>query len=223
LTRRRKLAPLLAVLLVAAAAPGEAAADPALRALERQPCPPRYLAGGLKYPYTPEDVVLAREQSLFRITDQYFELAPPIDWSQAGTGSQTFRFALAQLTWTQILLEAYEGGDGGALVQARDILLDFARNQRYGAPGTAPWAWGTKRTGDRATVLSYMARAGTCAGILTRGDQKALLRAIEEHGDFLLAHVGPTNHALFDGFALGVIAEQVPRTRPATTTRSRAC
>jgi hypothetical protein len=208
--RWRCLAPLLVLAALIAAAPASAAGGAALRALERQPCPPRYLPGGLKYPYQPEDVVRAREQAEFRITDQYFELVPPIDWRQVGSDSQTFRFALTQLTWTQILLEAYLAGDDGALAQARHILVDFARNQRYEKPGTAPWAWGTKRTGDRATVLSYMVRAGTCEGILTNGDQKALLRAIEEHGDFMLAHVGPTNHALFDGFALGVIAEQVP-------------
>jgi hypothetical protein len=217
---RKWASPLIATVLLAGVPDAAAAED--TRALERQPCSPRYLPGGLKYPYEPEDVPLAREQSLFRITDEYFELKPPIDWRQPGTDSQTFRFALSQLTWTQILFDAYQAGDEGALAQARDILVDFARNQRLGRAGTAPWAWGTKRTGDRATLLAYLARAGTCAGILSRGEQRALLRAIAEHGSFMLKNRGATNHGVFDGFALGVIAEQAPFMKHARSWRREA-
>jgi len=206
----------LALLGAAQLAPTADAVGPrTLKKLRQAPCPPDYRPGGIKAEYSAADIDDALDDDRYHVAvDQRPVLVPPIDWHQDPIGSQTFRNALHALNWTQVLFAGYlERGQADqerALNKATAIFLDWIRNNPRNGPATAEEAWGTKRAGDRLTLITYLARVATCEGTISRSVAGELLDSAADHALYIERHRSSNNHGLFDAYALAVAAENLP-------------
>ena len=190
------------------APPGAAAASP--RGLAEAPCPPVYRV--LHAEDHPAGELAAARQGRFTIAGSTQRLVPPVDWGRDPLHSRAYQGSLHNLTWLDLLFSAYRGGDGAALAQARDLVLDWiGGNPRPPGGSEAPKAWFDKVAADRAPYIAFLARAGTCEGLLSGAEARLLLASLREHARYL-AHPRPyaaTNHGLFVDFGLVALARQL--------------
>jgi hypothetical protein len=208
---------LMAALAAIAPPPAQAVSQRSLKALRQAPCPPEYLPGGSERTYSAADREDALENDRYRIVaDWYAVLKPPnIDWNQDPHNSQSWRNSLAELNWIKILYAIYLESPSAserrlALEKARDLVLDWIRNQPRGGPTTSPSAWRTKSTGDRLAQFAYLARAASCEDLLTVAESSEILDAADAHGRWTKNHRVPNNHGLFDSFGLVAASQQLP-------------
>src|SRR5262245_38128379 len=162
--RARALAPLAALALIATgcgSGGGSTVPPPkatkslvaSWHALERSPCPAPYLAITRKTNYAQRELAKA-ESGTFSIRGHPTKLVPPIDWTTDPYHSKSYRGVLAGLKWLDALIYAYQHGDKHALVQARNIALDWVgHNPRHHPPTDKSWE--NKIIGDRAPYLAY--------------------------------------------------------------------
>lgn len=159
---------------------------------------------------TPEEIDAARNGD-FSILGKPVHLEPPVDWGQDPYGSSLWRKRLHMWIWMDVLLYAYStSGDVDALVQARELALDWVRSNPRPAEPNLPW--GDKRTGDRAGYLAYLTRAAACEDRLTDGDAERLLSSARDHGTYLAdpANYSPNNHGLFADAGLLLLTDYLP-------------
>jgi hypothetical protein len=180
-----------------------------IAALKAAPCPSTDFVLR-RASYSDAEVAAARSGS-FHVFGEYprRELVPPVDWKQDPHRDRSWTHYLHAFSWIDPLVYAYAiDGDAGAVGQARDLLLDWIQQNPRGAPGTSPWAWNDKGSGDRAPFLAYFTRAAACEGMLTNGQASTLIDATLDHAEFLMlpenhpAH----NHALFVDLGLAGLA-----------------
>jgi Heparinase II/III-like protein/Heparinase II/III N-terminus len=183
----------------------------ALGQLHRAGCPPYRVI--TKQKYSSEERQAARR---WRFTVFHFKtrLKPPINWEQDPYGSRSYRQNLHGLTWIDTLLYAYrQTGDEAALRQARDIALDWIKNnpQRF-RPGRKGFAWHPKSSSDRATYLGYITRTAGCKGLLNTKQARILVRSLNSHGKYLAnsAEHQPSNFGLFQDLALLLVSQYLP-------------
>jgi hypothetical protein len=194
-----------------------------LKGLRQAECPPDYRPGGIKAEYSQADIEDALEDERYLIAAGVRVVIPTpppsVDWHQDPINSQTFRNGLASLNWTQVLFAAYlEGGQAQqeqALEQAAALIIDWIQTQQRGGPTTTEEAWGSKRAGDRLTLISYLARIGTCERdssgdrLLSKAEAAILLDSVVDHARYIERHRSSNNHGLFDAYALAVAAENL--------------
>jgi hypothetical protein len=147
----------------------------------------------------------------FNILGKEKRLKPPINWGNSSFPSGTRRRWLQKVDWLDVLFYRYTvNGDVGALAQARDIVLDWARADRGGRQGSD--AWLNKVAGDRAGYFGYLARAAACRGLLTRKSATSLIGTLRKHGAFLAnpRNYSTSNHGLFVDNALVLLAYYLP-------------
>jgi hypothetical protein len=185
-------------------------ADGEVEALVAAPCPPRYEV--LRGATHPDAVVAAAKRGRFAINNERVTLRPPIDWNYNPIEARSFAHTLFKFQWIDPLLDAYRSrGDVGALRQARDLVLDFARaNPPEGEP-VHENIWDDKRTGDRGPYLAFVLRAAECEGLLDDAERELLLKLMVRHANTLTDPDGykPTNHGLFVDLGLTLLARQL--------------
>lgn len=202
-----RVAGFLALAAAALPAPATAIGPKAVGELQRSSCP--------EYQQVYEEVYSDREQAdalegEFSLLGRPTVLRPPVDWEQDPHDSQAWRSQLLNLHWLDVLFYAYRAnGSIPALKQARDLALDFARQNRRSGTGLV---WRDKLVGDRPGPLAYAARAAACEDLLSDEKARRLLESIETHGKFLYEDVNykPTNHGLFQDLGLILAAKYLP-------------
>jgi hypothetical protein len=183
----------------------------ALGQLHRAGCPPYRVI--TKQKYSSEERQAARR---WRFTVFHFKtrLKPPINWEQDPYGSRSYRQNLHGLTWIDTLLYAYrQTGDEATLRQARDIALDWIKNNpRRFRPGRKGFAWHPKSSSDRATYLGYITRTAGCKGLLNTKQARILVRSLNSHAKYLAnsAEHQPSNFGLFQDLALLLVSQYLP-------------
>src|SRR4051794_3831172 len=217
--RVRALAPLAVLSLIVAgcgSGGGSTVAPPkatksllaSWHALQAAQCPAPYLAITRKTNYSHSELAKA-ENGTFSIKGHPTKLVAPIDWSMDPFNSKSYRGVLAGMKWIDALIYAYRQGDRAALVQARDIALDWvAHNPRHHPPTDKSWE--NKIIGDRAPYLAYITRAAACAHMLTRQQALTLIQSLREHGRALTERklYVPSNHGLFMDYGLEALAKE---------------
>lgn len=158
----------------------------------------------------------------FKVAGREVRAEVPIDWERDPFASENWRQRFVMLTWLEPLYAAYaREGDVRALERALAVALDFAR-QHARAPARPDLIWERKRTGIRAEVLAYLARAGACEGVLARRSATRLLDSAREHGRFLeRSEAGVENHSLVAAMGLVKLADVLPFLRQAREWRER--
>jgi hypothetical protein len=192
---------------VASPAPAGAVSDRAVAALRAEDCP-TYEA--IYQDEHPERLAAAREGQFTVWRGLTARLVPPVDWDQDPYGSHSFQTTLHSMRWIDVLLSEYaESGDIGALVQARDLVIDWVKENPRAAPETNTWnLWST---GIRAAYLVYVARAASCEGVLSGNHARRLLDAANDHGRHLLNTPRPsTNYALYSSLGGRLVADYLP-------------
>ena len=192
-----------------------------LKKLRQAPCPPDYRPGGIKAEYSSAEIDDALDDDRYDVAvGQRPVLTPPVDWTQDPIGSQTFRNALHALNWTQVLFAAHlERGPAQqelALEKATALFLDWIAANPRGDDTVPESAWGTKRAGDRLTLITYLARSRPAKQTLSAlAGGAELLDAAADHALYIERHRSSNNHGLFDAYALAVAAENLPFMRQA--------
>ncbi len=147
----------------------------------------------------------------FKIHGHLRHLGSPINWSQDPYRSRAFRSALASLKWMGVLIAKSKHGSRRALVEARNIALDWIRhNPRRHPPSDKSWF--NKVIGDRAPTLAYIARASKCRGLLSAQQARIFVRSLNQHGHALAdpdVYI-ETNHGLFMDYGLFAMAREAP-------------
>lgn len=174
------------------------------RALTAAPCPPQTSVHpdtvGEPDTVSSQDLAAARS-GRFRVHGPGLtRLEVPVNWHQNPLGAGIYRHFLHKLQFLWPLLRAYaESGDLAALLQAKDLAIDWVHQNPRGGPDTAPDAWVDKTSGDRVPFLSYVIRAAACEGLLTPSEQHQFLASVRDHGRFLSDpdNYTPNNHGLF--------------------------
>jgi hypothetical protein len=177
-------------------------------ALGRAPCPAPYLAVHRKHNY-PASKLARAKRGVFLIKGHPTKLVPPIDWSMDPYNSKSYRRILAGLEWLDPLIYAYRHGDRKALVQARNVVLDWVQhNPRHHPPSDKSWE--NKVIGDRAPYIAYVTRAAACAHLLSREQGLVLIRSLRQHGRALTERklYVPSNHGLFMDYGLEALAKE---------------
>ncbi len=192
-----------------AAAPGPASAG-TVTALRGASCPADYdvLKVGK---YSRQEIADARK-GLFHVHKTTRRLVPRVNWRQDPYHSLAFQADLQDLNWTAVLFYAYRNnGDVGALAQARDLILDWVRHNRFrhSGPQTTPRTWFDKVVGDRAPYIAFLTRAASCEGILTDKQARVLLRSLRRQGQFLTGHYSNTNRGLYEDTGLVLLSQQL--------------
>ena len=195
--RRRFAGPLgLAALALALAGPAPAPASSGASRLLHAGCPHRF---PLPLRHYGHGRIARAERGVGRVLGRRRRLEPPIDWHQDPFHSYPWQKKLNELSWLDPLIYADLHGIHAhrATGRARDVVLDWIRQNPR--PNGFRAAWERKRTGDRLTRITFVARRAACEGQLDRSQAAAIVASAREHARFLLADVqpgGPTNHAL---------------------------
>lgn len=190
--------------------PPEVTIDPEPTSLAEAACPPKYevLRAGN---FTDAEIATAKEAT-FLINGNEVELRPPVDWTINPIDARSFSHTLFKFQWVDPLLFAYrEQGDVEALLQATELVLDFARaNPPEGDP-VDPDVWDDKRSGDRGPYIAYVMRAASCEGLLDEDEADLLLGLMGRHVEVLTDPdtYKPTNHGLFVDLGLTLLARQL--------------
>jgi hypothetical protein len=190
----------LAAALALPAASAEAATDP---------CPPGDYSPQDDGALSDETRSRARNWEFSFLERPYVSLRPPVRWNQDPFDSEPWRKKLhSQVAMGTLLMMYSRFGEDGALVQARDLMLDWIK----GNPTYKGIGWQDKITGGRTRRLAYMLAAAQCDGILTDGQRSTLRRSAEDHGRWLADpdNYRPGNHGLFDDQGLLQLALYLP-------------
>ena len=174
--------------------------------------------------YPEEAIAKAREEGRFNLQGNELRLRPPIDWAENPEKSTAFQGKLQDLTWLDPLIYAYRTGDDGALQQARDIALDWIRQN----PFVNPYVEGRRKSGEakpwidkiaaaRVQFIAYVTAAADCEGVLSARERRTLEASLETHGRFLAdpASYHDTNHGLYVNRGLYVLARLDDGLKPA--------
>jgi hypothetical protein len=193
----------------AAAAPPAAVAASNVKELRREPCPAPYLVAEDDSVFSQNQINQAHRWR-FTIATKTVRLKPKIAWKRDPISSQTFRAGIVGLNWLRVSLYDYRvNNNERSLRQARDIVLDFVRNQPLGGRETSSEAWDAKTVGDRSAIIAYVTRAASCEGILSAKRARTLLGSLAKHANWIRGHRVPNNHGLFDAVGLAAISRQV--------------
>jgi hypothetical protein len=181
-----------------------------IQAILHAPCPadPRTLPLGEESGLV---IDAARSEHLFRIGPYPVRLEVPVHWNQDPHHSQLFRNGLANLAWLSPLIADYrETGRTSSLQQALELMLDWARRQQLHGKRTAQAAWQSKVVGDRAAMISYLAAAASCEGLLHPTQANRIARTLGAHARWILRNRVRNNHDLFDSIGLLAIGRTFP-------------
>jgi hypothetical protein len=186
----------LAALALALAGPPAAPASSGASRLLRAGCPHTFPLPLRDYGH---HRIARAERGVARILGRERRLEPPIDWHQNPFHSYPWQKKLNELSWLDPLIYAdlHHIRAHRAIRRARNVVLDWIHQNPH--PNDFKAAWERKRTGDRLTRITFVARRAACQGRLDRSQAVAILDSVREHARFLLADVqpgGPTNHAL---------------------------
>ncbi|MGI9557931.1 MAG: heparinase II/III domain-containing protein, partial [Solirubrobacterales bacterium] len=188
-----------------------AAQSKALKGLKAARCPAPYRVVAERS-YDVRQFEEARD-GLFHVlpSNPPVRVQSPVNWRMDPYKSSAFRGALQGLSWLDVLFQAYQEGDVGALRQARGLVLDWIRSNPRTSPSLPKKAWGDKVSGDRAPYIAYLTRAASCEGLLNRAQAKELLAALRTHARFLTdpKKYSPDNHGLFMDQALVLLERQL--------------
>ena len=164
--------------------------------------------------YPEAAIAKAREEARFNLQGNELRLRPPIDWAENPEKSTAFQGKLQDLTWLDPLIYAYRTGDDAALEQARDIALDWIRQNPFVNPYVAgrksgdakPWI--DKIAAARVQFIAYIAAAADCQGLLSARERRTLESSLVTHGRFLAdpASYHDTNHGLYVNRGLYLLA-----------------
>ncbi len=165
----------------------------------------------------------AAKRGIALILGRKRKLDPPINWHQDPFHSYPWQKKLNELLWLDPLIYADLHGSRRALRRARNVVLDWVRQNPTPDPSGFPAAWERKRAGDRLSRIAFIARRAGCRGLLDRHQAGLLIRAVERHAGFLLSDArrgGPvTNHDLLRDQGLLVAARYLSFVRGADTWR----
>lgn len=168
-------------------------------------CPAPYAVTNRDERFTPREVRRAVHDHRFQVHVVVRRLVPPVNWLQNPYHSQAFQSRLANLGWLDVLFYAHrKRGGSRALVEARDLVLDWIHHQRPGQHGTSPEAWQGKAAGDRAPQIAYLLRAGVCEGVASHHQARTILNSLAVHAR-VLEDPGKyrfTNHGLSEDLGL---------------------
>lgn len=199
------------------AASAEGASEESIVKLRAQHCPPEY-----KATITDPPPVEEQERALdgyFRIRGDWVQLVPPVDWRMNPRDSKAWVREIQNLGWLRALFAVYQDEEAyseatrhAALLQARDLALDWIEANPLQGDIAAWRAWGDKRAADRVPYLAYLTRAGACEDILSDKLASTLLDSLKDHGEYLSNPdvYQPTNHGLFTDLGLTLLAGYVP-------------
>ncbi len=194
----------------------------AVKKLNRQPCPPKY-AVRVARPADPDEIADAK-QGRFNIEGTDVRLGKNTNWRYNPNGSLAFQARLHDLRYLDILFYAYrENGDRRALKKAKEIIVDWVKNNPLKAPTTAR-TWFDKVAGDRAAYIAYGTRAAACEGLLKSPKlSRTLLGSVLQHIRFLGKRkiYSDTNRGLFMDLGLIFSGRQMRFLPGATKARNR--
>jgi hypothetical protein len=176
--------------------------------------------------YTPvRRLVHNREREKAALKGQFFvfhqkvNLNPPVDWRQDPISNKSFRFYLHTLDHLDILLQVYaRDRNVAALKTAAAHALDWIASNPPGGEATADYAWYDMAAGIRAGYLAYLLRAAAFEGILSEGDEGALVSSLRDHGEYLADEANYArrhNHGLFQDTGLFLLCKYAPFLRRA--------
>ncbi len=205
--RRASAIVLLGAALASFSQPTEAPADTGPARLLAARCPRHYaLPLG---PFTHHRIAAAR-RGVAIIGGRRRRLDPPIDWRQNPFHSYPWQKKLNELTWIEPLIYADLNGSRPALKRATRVVLDWIRQNPKADPQGFRTAWEGKRAGERLGVIAFVGRRAACRGLLSTGEVRRIVDAVEVHAAFLLRDASRggqvTNHALFRDEGLLVAA-----------------
>lgn len=217
---------LAAVLVVQSAAPDSAQAvakvpKGAVKKLRKQSCPPKY-AVRVARPAEQDEIQRAKK-GYFDIEGTQVRLGKNTNWQYNPNGSLAFQARLHDLRYLDILFYAYrENGDRKALLKAKQIIVDWVKNNPLKRPTTAR-TWFDKVAGDRAAYIAYGTRAAACEGMLSPKLALILLGSVEQHIRFLGKRqiYSNTNRGLFMDLGLIFSGRQMRFLPGATKARNR--
>jgi hypothetical protein len=194
----------------------------AVKKLRKQPCPPTYAVRVARPAETAE--IAAAKQGRFNLEGTEVKLGKNTNWQFNPNGSLAFQARLHDLRFLDILFYAYrENGDRKALRKAKQIIVDWVKNNPLKRPTTAR-TWFDKVAGDRAAYIAYGTRAAACEGLLKNPKlARKLLGSVEQHIRFLGKRklYSDTNRGLFMDLGLIFSGRQMRFLPGATKARNR--
>lgn len=219
----------LVAALTLAAAPASATTNADVVSLAGN-CPPVYLAVEQSDDYSAEQQANALAGD-FDLLGSPFHIEAPANWNADPFRSQRWRSLYHSFKWIDQLLFVEQGGGihtpeerRAALERARDLAVDWVRQNPLGGKGVDDRAWQDKVVGDRVPYLSYITVASACAGILSDAQANDLLSGLEVHRGFLSdprIYKG-SNHGLFVDYGLALLARYLPGKPAADASRNLA-
>jgi hypothetical protein len=148
------------------------------------------------------------------ITGKQVKLIPPVDWKQDPYNDRTWRFWLHSLVPLDILFQiSLKNRNIDALKRARDIALDWIRQNPRDDKKISEFAWYDMAVGIRTAYLAYLLRAGICDNIFSEDEISLLLSSLEVHGKFLADekfYRFGDNHGLYQDAGLYLLANHAP-------------
>ncbi len=167
-----------------------AAAPTEVEALLGAPCPTEY-RNVFQREWSAAEQVEAQNGE-FPILQNRFKtdsLVPPVDWEQDPYDSLTWRHWLHTLGWWMdgLFYIHRQGGPNAtqALVQARDLTLDWIAANPEGPISERTPAWAPKPLADRAPYMAYLARQAACKGLLSEEQAEVLLDSLLYHVELM--------------------------------------
>lgn len=190
------------------------AATPAeVAALQAAPCPTEYL-NVFQRAYSDAEQAAALSGDFDVLLGRRAQIAVPVDWEMDPYDSRSWRHWLHTLGWwMDALLYVYrQGGPDSqdALVQARDLVLDWIAANPPGPSDAFRPSWADKVTADRAPYVAYVARAAACEGLLTDAQAGILVDSLRAHGAYLVRYHAANDHGLYGDYGLALIAGYLP-------------
>lgn len=188
-------------------APAPAAASSGAARLLRARCPHHFaLPVG---PFAHRRVAAA-ERGVAFILGKRRRLDPPIDWHQNPFHSYPWQKKLNELDWLDPLIYADLRGHKRAMRRARNVVLDWIRQNPTADPHGFRTAWEQKRAGDRLSRIAFIGRRAACEGLLSHHQAGQIVRSVRVHAAFLLHEAAAggqvTNHGLLRDQGLLVAA-----------------